>query len=140
MKNVSVQFRRRYLILRPRRSQKHEYHRYPVYPYKIKILQNPFLAHRYTPKGTHPQNFMFLTLIVSAGRLWVSSQDILFYIYNTPVLTICAPWNLNFEKFRNYFLGICMKNVLVQFRRLYLILRPRKCQKHKCQRYPVLTL
>ena len=81
MKTVWVKFRSRYLFLRPRKSQTHEYHRYLV-------------------------------------------------------LTLCTPWNSNFEKCRNLFLGICMKNVLVQFQRRYLILRPRKCQKPEFHRYP----
>ena len=70
-----------------------------------------------------------------------NSQDIFFYIYIIPpVLPICAPWNSNSEKCRNWFLRICMKNVLVQFRRRYLILWSKKCQKHKCSRYPRFTL
>ena len=36
--------------------------------FEIKILQNPFLAHLYILIRTYPQNFMPLTLIVSAGR------------------------------------------------------------------------
>ena len=38
----------------------------PFLPFKIKILQNPFLAHLYIPIRTYPQNFISLTLIVSA--------------------------------------------------------------------------
>ena len=53
--------------------------------------------------------------------------------------TLCVPWNQDLEKCRNWFLGISMKNVLVQFRKWYLILRPRKCQKHECRRYHRFT-
>ena len=60
-------------------------------------------------------------------------------LYDTPVLPICAPWYSNFEKSRNWFLGICMKNVSVQFRRRYLILRPRKSKKRECCRHPRFT-
>ena len=75
---------KRYLILRPTKSQKHKCHRYPL-------------------------------------------------------LTLYVPWNSNLEKCRNLFLGICMKNVLVQFRKWYLILWPRKCTKHESRRYPRFT-
>ena len=110
MKNVLVQFWRRYIILRLRKSQKHECHRYPVLTLLINILQKPFLSTLYTLIRTYPQNFMSLTLIVRTS--------------------ICAPWNSNFEKCRNLFLGISMMNDLVQFRRRYLILRTRKSQNH----------
>ena len=53
--------------------------------------------------------------------------------------TLCVPWNQNLDKYRNWFLGICIKNVLVQFRKWYLILQLRKCQKHECRRYPRFT-
>ena len=36
----------------------------PFLPLKIKILQNPFLAHLFTSMRTYSQNFMSLTLIV----------------------------------------------------------------------------
>ena len=79
-----VQFRKWYLILRPRKCEKYECRRYPILP-------------------------------------------------------LCAPGTSNFEKCRNRFLGICMKIVLEQFRRRYLISRSRKSQKHECHGYPVLT-
>ena len=133
MKNVLVQFLKQYLILRPRKCQKHECRRYPrstplcpqnfefrkmqififrylceecfstvsktishfavvknlknmnvtdtpFSPFKIKILQNPFLAHLYAPISVCPQNFMSLTLIVSAGLDDLVIQDILSII------------------------------------------------------------
>ena len=85
----------------------------PLLPFKIKIkiLQNPFSGHLYTPIPTHPQNFMSLNLIVR------TSSFIYIYIYY-PRFTHLCPLISNFEKCRNLFLGISMKNVLVQFRRL----------------------
>ena len=50
-----------------------------------------------------------------------------------------CPLKLKFRKMLKLVLGIYMKNVLVQFRRRYLIFRSRKCQKHKCRRYPRFT-
>ena len=131
MKNVLEQFRRRYLISRSRNSQKDECHSYPVSTLKKQNFANHFLStslHTNTDISSkcHVSNF--------------NSQDTLFYIYNNPILPICAPWNLNFEKCRNSFLVICMKNVLAQFRRRYLIFRSRKCQNHKCRKYPRFTL
>ena len=56
--------------------------------------------------------------------------------FNPLKSTLCAPLNSNLKKCRKCFLGICMKNVLVQFRKWYLILRLRKCQKPEFRRYP----
>ena len=74
MKNVLVQFRRRYRILFcGRENLKNTNVRdTPILPFKIKILLNPVLTQLYTPIRTYPQNSMSLTLIVSAGRLYIS--------------------------------------------------------------------
>ena len=101
MKNVLVQFRRRYLICGRENLKNINVIDTPFLPFKIKIFSKRFLS---TPLRTHTD---------ISSKFHVSnfnSQDIFLYIYN-PVLPISAPWNLNFEKCRNLFLRICMKNV-----------------------------
>ena len=127
MNNVLVQFRRRYLICGRENFKNINVIDTPFLPFIIKIFSKPFLS---TPLRTHTD----ISSKFHGSNF--NSQDIFFYIYNTPVLPIYAPWNSNFQKCRNWFLRICMKNVLVQFRRRYLILRPRKCQKPEFRRYP----
>ena len=99
MKNVLEQFRRRYLISRSRKYQKHECHSYPIFTLEKENFANPFLSiplHTHTDISSkfHVSNF--------------NSQDILFYIYNTPILPLCAPGTSNFGKCRNRILGICI--------------------------------
>ena len=57
--------------------------------------------------------------------------------FNPLKSTLYAPLNSNLEKCRNAFwMDTCMKNVLVHFRKWYLILRRRKRQKPEFRRYP----
>ena len=131
--------------------------------------------------------------ILFCGRENLKNMNIIDTRFNPLKSTLCTPWKSDFEKCRNWFLGtgICMKNLLVQFRRRYLIfaaekvsktwmsqiprinplctlklefgkihffggismkkvlvqfrkwyliLRPRKCKIYECRRYPILPL
>ena len=69
------------------------------------------------------------------SKTWMSQ----IRCFNPLKSTLWAPLNSNLEKCRKYFLGICMKNILVQFWKWYLILRPRKCKKYECRRYSHFT-
>ena len=89
MKNILVQFRRRYLICGRENLKNINVIDTPFLPFKIKIFSKPFLS---TPLRTHTD---------ISSKFHVSnfnSQDIFFYIYNTPVLTICAPLKFEFRK------------------------------------------
>ena len=96
VKNVLVQFRRRYLISRSRKSQKDECQSTPFLPFKIKILQNPFSAHLYTPIPTYPQNIMSLTLIVRTSS----------FIYIVPPFYPFVPLKIRISKMLKLVLGI----------------------------------
>ena len=140
MKNVLVQFRRRYLIFRSRKCQKHESRRYPRFtplcPLKFEFRKMLKLVFRYL----YEECFNTIPKTISYFAVENISRTLILQIahFNPLKSTLCAPWNSNLEKCRNRFLGICMKNVLVQFRKWYLLLRSRKSQKRECQNTPVL--
>ena len=97
MKNVLVQFRRRYLILRPRNSKNMNVRDTPFLPFKINILQNPFLAHLFTPMRTYSQNFMSLTLIVrTSSFIYIISP---FYSFVPLELRISKKAEIGFQVF-----------------------------------------
>ena len=106
MKNILVQFRRRYLILRSTKSQKHECHRYPVFTLEKQNFPCHFSAHFYTPIRTDPKNFMTLTLIVRTFS----------FIYIIPPCYPFVPFKFEFRKMQKsvfrYFYEECFGTIL----------------------------
>ena len=130
MRNILVQFRRRYFILRPRKCQKiwmsQILHINPSCTLKLEFGKIQKLVFGYNSENC----------ILFYGR-----ENVNLWMSEIPPFYPFVPLELRiFEKCRNWFLGICMKNVLKQFRRRYLISRLRKSKKHECHRYPVFTL
>ena len=106
---------------------------YPFLTFKFEFRKTLKLVFRYFYEecfSTIPKTILF------CGQENVKNIN----VGDTPVLPFCDPGNSSFEKCWNRFLGMFMKNVQVQFRRQYLIVRSIKSQKHECHRYAALTL